>query len=109
MNNDINNKVKKLIVELKGPLQEIQLFQNQRLEILKSRIKYVILNKVTEKREVEKIFDELLDIVYWDTEITKPYFYQLISYYKNIDNELTKDYEKYYIDIVEGGGNNEEN
>lgn len=62
MSNDINNKVQKLIAELKQPLQEIQLFQNQRLEFIKSRIKYVILNKVVEKREVEKIFDELLDI-----------------------------------------------
>lgn len=68
-----------------------------------------VIIKVAEKIEVEKIFDELLYIAYWDSEIIKPYFYQLINYYKNINSELTKNYEKYYIDMVEGGDDNEEN
>lgn len=68
-----------------------------------------VIIKVAEKIEVEKIFDELLDIAYWDSKIIKPYFYQLINYYKNINSELTKNYEKYYIDMMEGGDDNEEN
>ena len=42
----------------------------------------------------------LLDLAYWfGKEIEKEY-YDLLEYYKKIDFDVAKDYERFYLEII---------
>ena len=48
------------INELKGTIEVIEKLQKENLIFLKSRIKYIIENKITDIKEIEIILDQLL-------------------------------------------------
>ncbi len=60
MEDDIDREVRKIINELKGTIEVIEKLQKENLIFLKSRIKYIIENKITDIKEIEIILDQLL-------------------------------------------------
>lgn len=57
MEDDIDREVRKIINELKGTIEVIEKLQKENLIFLKSRIKYIIENKITDIKEIEIILD----------------------------------------------------
>lgn len=100
MDNNMNEKIRNLIDDIKKPLKEIQQFQNKRLDFVKSKIQHIIINKVNDKQEIERLLDELLEIAYWDSKCMKKSFDKLVGFYKKIDVINAKQYEKYYMEII---------
>ena len=96
----LENSVDNLIKELKIPIVELNNMQLMQLNFLKGEVDYVIKNSVKDKKRIEKDFDMLLDLAYWfGKEIEKEY-YDLLKYYKKIDLEVAKDYERFYLEII---------
>lgn len=102
MDSEMNEKVQSLIDDIKEPLKEIQRLQDKRIGFVDEKIEYLLINKVNNKKEIERLLDELLDIAYWDSESMRDPFNRLKEFYKKIDTANTKLYEKYYMEIVEG-------
>ena len=96
----LENSVDNLIKELKIPIVELNNMQLMQLNFLIGEVDYVIKNSVKDKKRIEKDFDMLLDLAYWfGKEIEKEY-YDLLKYYKKIDLEVAKDYERFYLEII---------
>ena len=93
--------VQKLIDEIKEPLKEMQKLQYEKFDFIKNKVKYILINKISNKQEIEQVLDKLLDLAYWDSQLIKDTFYELINYYKMIDNNAANCYEGYYIEIIE--------
>lgn len=79
----------------------IEKLQKENLLFLKSRIKYIIENKITDIKEIEIILNQLLDIAYWDYKSVRKDFNKIINYYKKVDTKKAKFYQDYYIKIEE--------
>lgn len=97
---ELENSVDNLIEKLKTPLAELNNMQLKQLDFLKSETNFVIKNNIKDKKRIEKDFDILLDLAYWfGKEIEKEYC-NLLNYYKKIDLEVAKDYERFYLEII---------
>lgn len=95
-----NDPIDDLIEELRIPMAELNNMQLTQLNFIKSEIDFIIKNKIMETNRIQKTFDMLLDLVYWfGNEIEKEY-YDLLKYYKKIDIDVAKDYERFYIEII---------
>lgn len=96
----LESSVDKLIEELKTSMVELNNMQLTQLNILKNEVDCIIKNAIRDKKRIEKDFDMLLDLAYWfGKEIEKEY-YDLLKYYKKIDIEAAKDYEQFYLEII---------
>lgn len=93
--------INKLISNLKGPIKELQQLEKQKLVLEKENIDYIINKKIKNKLKIEKSLDNLLDLTYWYGVEMNETFYKLLNYLKTIDINLSKDYEKYYLEIIE--------
>lgn len=93
--------INKLVSNLKDPIQELQQLQKQKLVLEKENIDYIINKKLKNKLEIEKSLDNLLGLTYWYGLEMNETFYKLLNYLKTIDINLSKDYEKYYLEIIE--------
>ena len=87
--------------ELIDSLREVNKLQNIKLDYVKKEIKFILDNSIIDNQKIEKTFDELLDLTYWFSEEIEPIYYKLLDYYKNINLEASKDYEKFYLEIIE--------
>lgn len=97
---ELESSVDKLIEELKTSMVELNNMQLTQLNILKNEVDCIIKNAIRDKKRIEKDFDMLLDLAYWfGKEIEKEY-YDLLKYYKKIDIEVAKDYEQFYLEII---------
>lgn len=97
---ELESSVDKLIEELKTSMVELNNMQLTQLNILKNEVYCIIKNAIRDKKRIEKDFDMLLDLAYWfGKEIEKEY-YDLLKYYKKIDIEVAKDYEQFYLEII---------
>lgn len=98
--NELESSADKLIEELKTSMVELNNMQLTQLNILKNEVDCIIKNAIRDKKRIEKDFDMLLDLAYWfGKEIEKEY-YDLLKYYKKIDIEVAKDYEQFYLEII---------
>lgn len=98
--NELESSVDKLIEEIKTPFAELNSMQSTQLNFIKNEVSYVIKNNISDKKRIEKDFDMLLDLAYWfGKEIEKEY-YDLLKYYKKIDLDVAKDYERFYLEII---------
>lgn len=94
------NPIDDLIDELRAPMVELNNMQLTQLNFIKSEVDSIIKNKIRDTKRIQKTFDMLLDLVYWfGNEIEKEY-YDLLEYYKKIDFDVAKDYERFYLDII---------
>lgn len=99
-NKKLKNSVDNLIEELKTPIIELNNMQLTQLNFIKSEVGFIIKNNIKNKKRIEKTFDMLLDLAYWfGKEIEKEYD-DLLEYYKKIDFDLAKDYEQFYLKII---------
>lgn len=97
---ELESSVDKLIKELKTSMVELNNMQLTQLNMLKNEVDCIIKNAIRDKKRIEKDFDMLLDLAYWfGKEIEKEY-YDLLKYYKKIDMEVAKDYEQFYLEII---------
>lgn len=101
MEDDIDREVRKIINELKGTIEVIEKLQKENLIFLKSRIKYIIENKITDIKEIEIILDQLLIQLIGDYKSVRKNFNKIINYYKKVDTKKAKFYQDYYIKIEE--------
>lgn len=98
--NELESSADKLIEELKTSMVERNNMQLTQLNILKNEVDCIIKNAIRDKKRIEKDFDMLLDLAYcFGKEIEKEY-YDLLKYYKKIDIEVAKDYEQFYLEII---------
>lgn len=99
-NKKLKNSVDNLIEELKTLIIELNNMQLTQLNFIKSEVGFIIKNNIKDKKRIEKTFDMLLDLAYWfGKEIEKEYD-DLLEYYKKIDFDLAKDYEQFYLKII---------
>lgn len=96
----LESSVDNLIEELKTPMIELNNMQLMQLNFLKDEVDFVIKNSVKDKKRIEKDFDMLLDLVYWFGKELQREYYNLIEYYKQIDLDVAKDYERFYLEII---------
>ena len=96
----LESSVDNLIEELKTPMIELNNMQLMQLNFLKGEVDYVIKNSVKDKKRIEKDFDMLLDLVYWFGKGIEKEYYDLLKYYKKIDLDVAKDYERFYLEII---------
>ena len=92
--------VENLIEELKTPMIELNNMQLMQSNFLKDEVDYVIKNSVKDKKRIEKDFDMLLDLAYWFGKGIEKEYYDLLKYYKKIDLDVAKDYERFYLEII---------
>ena len=102
-----NNKNKKsenladiLIEELKTPIIKLNNMQSEKLKFIKSEVNFIIKNDVNDKKRIEKTFDMFLDLAYWFGDQIEKEYYDLLEYYKEIDFDVAKDYERFYLKII---------
>lgn len=94
------NPIDDLIDEIRAPMVELNNMQLTQLNFIKSEVDSIIKNKIRDTKRIQKTFDMLLDLVYWfGNEIEKEY-YVLLEYYKKVDCDVAKDYERFYIEII---------
>lgn len=98
--NKIENSVDNLIEELKTPIAELNNMQLTQLNFLKNETNFVIKNNIKDKKRIEKDFDMLLDLAYWFGKGIEKEYYDLLKYYKKIDLDVAKDYERFYLEII---------
>ena len=96
----LESSVDNLIEELKTPMIELNNMQLMQSNFLKGEIDYVIKNSVKDKKRIEKDFDMLLDLAYWFGKGIEKEYYDLLKYYKKIDLDVAKDYERFYLEII---------
>lgn len=101
MNNDEQKIIDELVSSLKEPMKELQRFQKQKLSLTQENIEYIINNKIESELEIEKIFDNLIDLTYWYGLEIKEIYYKLLNYLRNINIKLSEEYEKNYLEIIE--------
>lgn len=99
MDEKMQEAIENIIDEIRPPLMEIERLQQERLDLLKSKIKVIVSNQYSNKQTIEKLLDELLDIAYWDKKSVKKTFNELINFYKKTDKNNALEYEKYYRKI----------
>lgn len=98
--NKLENSVDNLIEEIRTPMVELNNIQLTQLNFLKDEVDFVIKNSVKDKKRIEKDFDILLDLVYWFGKGIEKEYYDLLKYYKKIDLDVAKDYERFYLEIL---------
>ena len=96
----LESSVDNLIEELKTPMIELNNMQLIQLNFLKGEVHYIIKNSVKDKKRIEKDFDMLLDLAYWFGKGIEKEYYDLLKYYKKIDLDVAKDYERFYLEII---------
>lgn len=101
MNSDEQKVIDELVSSLKGPMKELGQLQEQKLALEKENVEYIINNKIKSELEIEKVFDNLIDLTYWYGLEIKEIYYKLLNYLKNINLKLSEEYEKYYLEIIE--------
>lgn len=101
MDEKLNDAINKLVNEIKEPIEEINNFQFQRIAMIDKKIENIIKNNISDKNEIEKTLDILLDIAYWNCEMMLQPFNKLIDYYKKIDENSSKEYKKSLKEIEE--------
>ena len=74
--------------------------QLTQLNFLKSETDFVIKNNFKDKKRIEKDFDMLLDLAYWFGKEIEDLYYSLLDYYKKVDLDVAKDYEQFYLEII---------
>ena len=89
MNNSFLNNVLSMMKDIEK-LNELE-FNNITCEI-NNIIKY----DIKDQNKIENIFDRLLSLDLLEEERINILYFRLLEYYKNINLEATKDYEKYY-------------
>lgn len=63
-------------------------------ELVDSIIKY----KIKDERIISGAFDKMLSIEFIAEEDIKEIYYKLLNYTKKIDDKLSEDYEKFFIE-----------
>lgn len=89
--------------EIENIVLELNKLQIVALEMVKKDIEFVIYNKCINDTEIEHIFDKILDLAFWYGKEIDILFYDLYNYYKNINIDLCKNYESYYIKVLKNG------
>ena len=95
-----NNIVDKLVNELKEPMAELNNMQLTQLNFLRDEVNYIINNNIKDEKKIEKIFDMLVDLLYWFGEEIEDLYFELVNYSKKINIDIANDYEKIYIEII---------
>lgn len=81
------NEISKSIVEL----------NKQKYVMIKDEIDVIIRNNIKNERNIERVLDEMLDILsFYKTEETLLTFKKLCRYYFNINPQATVDYINIY-------------
>ena len=89
-----------LINKLKEPVKNIYKMQKDKLKKLKKIVNYVIKNNYSDESDIEHLLDTLLDVTYILGDEVKNTYYNLLNYYKTINEEASMDYEKFYLEII---------
>ena len=96
----LKNPIDKLINDLKEPMAEINNMQLTQLNFLRDEVSYIINNNIKDEKKIEKIFDMLVDLLYWFGEEIEDLYFELVNYSKKINIDIANDYEKIYIEII---------
>ena len=82
-------------------IKELHKLQKTKLKLVTNEIYYVISNNIVNDNKIEHLFDDILDLYYWFGSKIDPLFDELYNYYKNINNEITKDYKGFFLELKE--------
>lgn len=84
--------------DIKNLINEIIKLNQIEYKSIKKEINTVIINNIKDINIIEKLFDRLLNLLFIDPNIIKETYYDLIAYYKNINEEYAIEYEKIWIE-----------
>ncbi len=92
--------IDELVETLKEPMQKLNKMQEIQLNFLIGEVKNIINNDIKDEQRIEKVFDMLLDLTYWYGDDIKTIYYDLLKYYEKINLNASKEYEKFYLEII---------
>ena len=85
-------------VEIKKLVNEINIISNIELNNIKEEVNLVIKNNIVNINTIESLFDRMLSLTFIEEDSLKPIYFKLLDYYKNINEEYSNEYRKFYIE-----------
>lgn len=68
-------------------------------------VNYILSNNIRSSKEIENLFDRMLNIAYIDPEKVQDVYYILLDYYKEINEEYALEYNNFFLEIIEEENN----
>ena len=67
---------------------------------MEDEINFILNNNVTDIDVIDKTFDKLIDLTYHFGEDIKDLYYSLLNYCKEINKDISQEYENIYLKII---------
>lgn len=90
----------KIINELKEPLKQLNDIQKMKVQIIENDVNQIILNNNKDINLIDKVFDKLIDILFYDYTLIEQSYLNLVNYCKNVDKDIADFYYQEYLKIV---------
>lgn len=86
--------------ELIKIIKKLQGLEKKEAKSLKEEIDKIIENNINDTDKIEKYFDDLLSLAYFDYKLINETFTKLINYTNTINPEISEFYLKKYLEII---------
>ena len=86
--------------ELKHMILYISELNKKELEKLNKVVDRLIKWKIQDEQTISMVFDQLLSIIFVDIEKLQIIYYKLLNYTKTFNEELSNDYEEFFIEYL---------
>ena len=86
--------------EINSFLSDLVFYQNMNLVNVQEQVNNIIKYNIIDDKIIEKAFDSILDLAFWYGDEINCLFYKLFYFYKNVDIDVSNDYESYYKRIL---------
>ena len=90
----------KIINELKEPLKQLNDMQKMRAQIIENDVNQIISSNNKDINLIDKVFDKLVDILYYDYTLIEQSYLNLVNYCKNVDEDIADFYYQEYLKII---------
>ena len=78
--------------------------QKMRAQIIENDVNQIISNNNKDINLIDKVFDKLVDILYYDYTLIEQSYLNLVNYCKNVDEDIAEFYYQEYLKIANEGG-----
>ena len=95
---DEDKEFDKSIESMVGLFKELNKLNKREIANISDLVDEIIRYKYNDTNKIGLVFDRMLSIEFIEEDDIKEPYYKLINYAKKIDPELSKDYEKFFIE-----------